>query len=1058
MLHSRVIGSTKKFSAILLVLTLTSSSGLSFSIPKVNAKEATNNDLLQFSSQNHILGFQSDGVYVASARHALKTTFLRANNVTPVSDSNADVDASGKVPALGKVTYKNIWNGIDAVYEAEKNSLMKSTYFVDITKKGVTANSIHLRYNRPVKIDANGDLQIAFEDGMITEKAPIAWQETPEGRQPVAVSFKLYRKNVVGFKLGKYLPNYPIVIDPSLTWNTFLGTSSTDRILGIVLDTSGNVYVGGYSSATWGSPVRAYTSGSDGLVAKLDSNGTLLWHTFLGASSSDQILAITLDTSNNIYVSGYSINTWGSPVRAFTSSLDSLVAKLDSNGTLLWHTFLGTTNTDQADAIWVDASGNVYASGYSQATWGSPVRAYSSGLDGYVAKLNNSGTLTWNTFLGGSGTDWTKSISVDTSGNVNIGGYSSATWGSPVIAYSSGEDGFVAKLNSSGTLTWNTFLGGSGTDRIYGITLDTSSNIYVGGYSTATWGSPVGAYTLGQDGFVAKLNSSGTLTWNTFLGGSDTDQILGIAVESSGNVYVGGYSNATWGSPIRAYTSGNDGFAAKLDSSGTLTWNTFFGGSGTDRINGIAADASSNVYVGGYSTVTWGSPVRAYTSGDDGLVTKQSEDSTAPTAAITYSTSDPYTSGNAVTITATFSEAMADSPVPQISISGSQTLATTNMTKVSTTVYTYSLTVGAGNGTATVAMNTGTDAAANVVTSAPTSGSTFTVDNTAPTAAITYSSTDPYASSNAVTITATFSEAMADSPVPQISISGSEILVATNMTKVSTTVYTYAITVGSGNGTATVAMNTGTDASSNVVTSAPTSGSTFTVDNTAPTAAITYSTSDPYASGNAVTITATFSEAMADSPVPQISVSGSQTLAATNMTKVSTTVYTYALTVGSGNGTATVAMSTGTDASSNVVTSAPTSGATFTVTNTVASTETTVTPEAVIHRGGGRGLKSPGRGEDAPMIDFKTMQVISTTDSSPAVTLSSSQQQPSNPTQQSSPAILLLEKKRSELMQSFDKQLEAATSISARKRVEQKQARQLKSIDARIKRLSKRGR
>lgn len=110
-------------------------------------------------------------------------------------------------------------------------------------------------------------------------------------------------------------------------------------------------------------------------------------------------------------------------------------------------------------------------------------------------------------------------------------------------------------------------------------------------------------------------------------------------------------------------------------------------------------------------------------------------DKTAPTAAITYSTANPVKSGASITITATFSEPLLDAPVVKIALSGSNTLAATNMTKSSTTVYTYVHTVGAGNGAATVALSVGTDASGNVVTAAPTSGATFTVDNTAPTMA-----------------------------------------------------------------------------------------------------------------------------------------------------------------------------------------------------------------------------------------------------------------------------------------------------------------------------------
>src|SRR5207302_1671355 len=134
---------------------------------------------------------------------------------------------------------------------------------------------------------------------------------------------------------------------------------------------------------------------------------------------------------------------------------------------------------------------------------------------------------------------------------------------------------------------------------------------------------------------------------------------------------------------------------------------------------------------------------------------------------------------------------------------GANTLAATAMTKTDSTHYTYTHTVGAGDGTATVALSVGTDLAGKVITSAPTSGATFMVDNTAPTAAITYSPTGSVKAGTSLLITATFSEAIADSPVMKIAISGANTVAATAMTKVSTTSYTYTHTVAAGDGTAT---------------------------------------------------------------------------------------------------------------------------------------------------------------------------------------------------------------------------------------------------------------
>src|SRR5436309_15065601 len=135
-------------------------------------------------------------------------------------------------------------------------------------------------------------------------------------------------------------------------------------------------------------------------------------------------------------------------------------------------------------------------------------------------------------------------------------------------------------------------------------------------------------------------------------------------------------------------------------------------------------------------------------------------------------------------------------------------------------------------------MSIGTDVAGNVVTSTPTSGATFTVDNTAPTAAIAYSPTGAVKQGTTLTLTATFNEAMADAPAPKFSVSGANTVAATAMVKTDATHYTGSYVVGAGSGTATVALSTGTDLAGNVVTAAPSSGSTFTVDNTPPTVTI----------------------------------------------------------------------------------------------------------------------------------------------------------------------------------------------------------------------------
>jgi hypothetical protein len=385
----------------------------------------------------------------------------------------------------------------------------------------------------------------------------------------------------------------------------------------IALDASGNVYLVGTSDAAWASnPVRAFQGGSDAFVAKLDANGVLQWLTFLGGASEDRGGDIAVGGSD-VFVVGTSYAAWGtSPARAYTAFNDAFAARLNAtNGALQWHAFLGGAGADYGNGIALDASGNVYLAGTSSASWGATIpRAYTALDDAFVAKLNSSGALQWNTFLGGAGIDEGADIATDGSANVYVVGSSTDSWGVPVRGYWATWDAFAVELNSSGALQWHTFLGGAGQDHGNAIVADAGgNNIYAAGGSTAIWGLPLRAYTAWWDGFAVKLNGSGTLQWNTFLGSSWSDTSDGIALDGSGNVYVKGSGDAAWGVPVRAYNAGYDAHAVKLDpSNGAMQMLAFVGGWGDDFGDGIALDASGNIFLAGVNDVVWGTPVESH--------------------------------------------------------------------------------------------------------------------------------------------------------------------------------------------------------------------------------------------------------------------------------------------------------------------------------------------------------------------------------------------------------------------------------------------------------------
>ncbi|MBN1856610.1 MAG: SBBP repeat-containing protein [Dehalococcoidia bacterium] len=587
-------------------------------------------NLLQFTSDGRVLGFSDDSVVIASADRMLTIEFLDSKTVAPEpAPAASEHDAAN----LERVTYRELWKDVTAVYEKRQGAILKSTYYIDGTDLEGSVSHIRLGYNRPIAVDADGNLVIAFENGTLTESAPIAWQEVDGERRPVTAAYAIHGEHEVGFILDGYLPGIPVVVDPLLTWstwNTFLGSSGNDEGHSIALDSTGNVYVCGFSITSWGSPVQSYTDECDAFVAKLDRDGNLAWNTFLGGDGDDYGYGIAVDDNGNVYVSGYSDVEWSyeshDPVNTFSGGdCDVFAARLDSNGNLTWHTFVGGTGTDRGYGIAVDNSGDVYLSGYSNTTWGSPVRGYSDSYDAFAAEFDgDDGSLTWNTFLGGADSDSARSIAVDGSGNAYVAGKSNGTWGTPVRAYTGNDydDAFAAAIDcSDGSLTWNTFLGGDGTDSGNGIAVDGSGNVYITGTSDATWGDPVQSYVANKDAFAASLNGGdGSLTWNTFVGGTGNDYGNAVAADSEGKSYVSGTSDAGWGSPVPAYAGNLDAFAARLNSSGARSWNAFFGSASIDRGEAIAVDSGGNACIIGNSSATWGTPVRPRSGLTDAFV------------------------------------------------------------------------------------------------------------------------------------------------------------------------------------------------------------------------------------------------------------------------------------------------------------------------------------------------------------------------------------------------------------------------------------------------------
>jgi hypothetical protein len=319
---------------------------------------------------------------------------------------------------------------------------------------------------------------------------------------------------------------------------------------------------------------------------------------------------------------------------------------------LAYSTYLGGSGSDVVDGIAVDASGNVYVTGFAGSTdFPTIVGAFQTTFGGgvadvFISKLNSAGSaLVYSTFVGGSAFDQGTGIVIDASGNAYVvGGTFSNDFPTTPGAFQTtsrgGDKAFVSKLNRSGSaLSYSTYLGGSTSDAGFGIALDASGNAYVTGFTFSNdFPTTPGAFQTTLRGianvFVSKLNPTGSaLSYSTYLGGTGKEEAYDIALDASGNAYVVGdtFSNdfpTTPGAFQTTYGGNQDAFVSKLNPTGSaLSYSTYLGGSGFDLGVGIALDASGNAYLTGITgssdfPTTSGAFQTTYGGGTDAFVSK----------------------------------------------------------------------------------------------------------------------------------------------------------------------------------------------------------------------------------------------------------------------------------------------------------------------------------------------------------------------------------------------------------------------------------------------------
>lgn len=544
------------------------------------------------------------------------------------------------VPNYERLEVHGLYRDIDLAYYGNGNQLE-----YDLTvNPGADPRSIRLRVDGG-RLDRNGDLVSA-----LTQKRPVAYQTGVDGSRHLVAS--RYRRNAdgsYGFELGAYDHTRALVIDPVLVVSQYFAGSYETIAYGIGHDANGLVYIGGTTESPdltlVGNSLQTTEGGGQDLFLAivnptLSADSQVIYVTYIGGTEDETFGAMKVGPLGDVYMTGstasanFPLQNGTQGTIGGTSGLpDAFVLWISSTQGIAFSTFYGGSGLDNGTAIDVDSNGIIWIAGDTQS---SDLPNTSGGFQTTLIGTQNMFIVGFNAvpspsnevtpmYIGGTHWDEAYGIAAAPDGTIWLAGgtYSPDIWiqGNAYQGQYGGDgDGYIAQINpglGANGLLYASFLGGSQIDEITSMVLDPSGKIIVSGYTLSS-NFPVTSnafqtkYGGDTDAFVTILDpAKGQLAYSTYFGGPDPDAPMDLKEDSSGALYLCGYTESgglpsTSGALQAAYDGSVDAFGLKLDPSKAgaagIDYFTYLGSDGQQVAYGVDFDTSGDMYLAGYSS------------------------------------------------------------------------------------------------------------------------------------------------------------------------------------------------------------------------------------------------------------------------------------------------------------------------------------------------------------------------------------------------------------------------------------------------------------------------
>ena len=566
----------------------------------------------------------------------------RLRSTTSIIQGNDPARWRTALPNYGRLRVRELYRGIDLVYYGSGNELEYDL----VVKPAADPARLRLRFSgSDAHIDRDGNLVAAF-----LQKRPTAYQVAASGvHVPVASRYRKNSDGTFGFVLGSYDKQREVIIDPVLTFSTYIAGSQQDFGTAIGHDSTGYIYVAGTTQSQDlsmnGDTAVNFIGGSSIFVVKIDPNvppeHQRVFLSYFGGSGDETLNDMAVTPSGIVYLTGSTSSSDFPTVNAAQSTLsgtsDAFVMRLDltQDQPVNYSTYLGGSSDDLGSGIAVDAKGRIFVAGTTrsndfpvtggfQSVNGSTQTAFVAALD---PSQSGSGTFIYSSYVGGAGGEAGRGIAAASDGTMWVVG-STYSADFPIKnrpfqdTYHPGGDAFVAQvspnLQGGDSLLYASYLGGNGPDEAKRIVVDPAGRIIIAGYTGST-DFPVTSnavqanYGGNFDAFVTILTpqNSSQLVYSTYWGGSDADIPFDLKLDPSGNLYLSGFTisknlfflNAL--QPLFDVVT-LDGLALKFNpvrpSLGAIGYSSYVSSTGRQIAYGIDFDLNGKIYLTGYTT------------------------------------------------------------------------------------------------------------------------------------------------------------------------------------------------------------------------------------------------------------------------------------------------------------------------------------------------------------------------------------------------------------------------------------------------------------------------